>query len=456
MLKRNEEFIGLVEKVNFPDRGIVIIDDTPIEVKGTLEGQKIKARVSKKRRGNRKCKGRLIEVIEKAPNEIEPFCQYFGPNKCGGCAIQNLSYEDQLAKKEKQVRDLFAKANITDCKWEPIKSSPELYGYRNKMEFSFGDEVKDGPLALGLHRKGGMYDIVTVDGCHIADEDFSKILRYVLDYCTEAGLNFYHKMKREGYLRYLLIRKSKASGEILVNLVTTSQLDYDWNELARGLQELDLSGHVSGFIHTKSDTLSDAVKPEEEELIYGKDFITEEVLGLKFKISPYSFFQTNSKGAEVLYNTVLEMAGDINEKTVFDLYSGTGTIAQIMASKAKKVYGIEIVEEAVEAAKENAKLNKLDNCYFIAGDVLKKVDELDEKPDLIVIDPPREGIHPKAINKIIDFGAPEMVYVSCQPVSLVRDLQVMMEAGYRVKKVQCVDMFVHTNHVECVVLIERE
>ena len=454
MLKKKEEFEGIVEAVKFPDKGIVMVGDTRVEVKGTVVGQKIQGRVTKKRRN--KCHARLLSVLEKAPNEVEPFCQHFGPEKCGGCALQNLSHEDQLTRKENQVKELFEEAKITGHIWKGIRPSPETYAYRNKMEFSFGDEFKEGPLALGMHKKGGRFDIVTVDGCHIVDSDFSKVLRHVLDYCAAAELNFYHKMSREGYLRYLVVRKSKTSGEILVNLVTTTQLDFNWNELAKELVELDLLGHISGFIHTTSDTLSDAVKPEGVELLYGKDFITEEVLGLKFKISPYSFFQTNTLGSEVLYNTVIEMAGDIDKKTVFDLYSGTGTIAQIMSSTAKEVYGIEIVEEAVEAAVENAKLNGLDNCHFIAGDVLKKIDELEETPDLIILDPPREGIHPKAIKKIIDFGAPEIVYVSCKPSSLVRDLQVMIEAGYVVKEVQCVDMFVHTNHVECVVLMSKK
>ncbi|HHX62643.1 MAG TPA: 23S rRNA (uracil(1939)-C(5))-methyltransferase RlmD [Epulopiscium sp.] len=452
MLKKNQEFEGIVEKVKFPDKGIVIVDGIRVELKGTIVGQKVLGRVNKKRRN--KCQGRLLEVLEKAHNEVDPFCQYFGPEKCGGCALQNLSHADQLIRKENQVKELFEEANITGHIWKDIKASPETYAYRNKMEFSFGDEYKEGPLALGMHKKGGRFDIITVDGCHIVDSDFSKILRHVLDYCTQAGLTFYHKMSHIGYLRYLVVRKSKTTGEILINLVTSTQVPYNWSEMVEQLVNLELLGKISGFIHTTSDNVADAVKPEGVELLFGKDFITEEILGLKFKISPYSFFQTNTLGSEVLYNTVIEMARDIDKKTVFDLYSGTGTIAQIMSSAAKEVYGIEIVEEAVEAAVENAKLNELDNCHFIAGDVLKKIDELKGKPDLIILDPPREGIHPKAIGKIIDFGAPEIVYVSCKPSSLVRDLQVMIEGGYVVKEVQCVDMFVHTHHVETVVRIE--
>ncbi|HHX61136.1 MAG TPA: 23S rRNA (uracil(1939)-C(5))-methyltransferase RlmD, partial [Epulopiscium sp.] len=413
---------------------------------------KIQGRVTKKRRN--KCEGRLLSVLEKAPHEVEPFCKHFGPEGCGGCAIQQLSYEDQLVRKQEQVRELFKDAGIIDYKWKGIQPSPEVYAYRNKMEFSFGDTYKDGPLALGMHKKGGRFDIITVDGCHIVDSDFSKILRHVLDYCQEAELSFYHKMTRQGYLRYLVVRKSKTTGDVLVNLVTTTQIDHNWDALVEDLLKLDLLGQISGFIHTTSDTLSDAVKPEGAELLYGVDFISEEVLGLKFKISPYSFFQTNTKGSEVLYQTVIDMAGNIDEKTVFDLYSGTGTITQIMASAAKEVHGIEIVEEAVEAAVENAKLNGLDNCHFIAGDVLKKIEELKGKPDLIILDPPREGINPKAIGKIIDFGAPEIVYVSCNPRSLVRDLRVMVESGYVVREVQCVDMFCHTNHTETVCRLE--
>lgn len=451
-MKKKQEFEGIVEAVKFPDRGIVRVGDIPVAVKGVITGQKVQGRITKKR--NSKYQGRLLSVLEKAPHELEPFCQYFGQEGCGGCAIQQLSYEDQLARKEGQVKVLLDEAGIIGYTWKPIKASPETYGYRNKMEYSFGDEYIDGPLALGMHKKGGRFDIITVDGCHIVDQDFSTVLSHVLAYCQKAGLSFYHKMKQEGYLRYLVVRKSKTTGDLLVNLVTTTQVDHAWDTLVKELQQLDLLGQLSGFIHTTSDTLSDAVKPEGVNLLYGVDFITEKVLGLDFKISPYSFFQTNTLGSEVLYQTVIEMAGNIDAKTVFDLYSGTGTIAQIMSSAAKEVYGIEIVEEAVDAAVENAKLNGLENCHFIAGDVLKKLEELKGKPDLIILDPPRDGIHPKAISKIIDFGAPEIVYVSCKPTSLVRDLKVMIENGYVVKEIQCVDMFCHTNHCETVCRLE--
>ncbi len=225
--------------------------------------------------------------------------------------------------------------------------------------------------------------------------------------------------------------------------------------MAGALLALPLEGKMAGILHTKNDSLADAVKDEGTEVLYGKDYFFEELLGLKFRISPFSFFQTNSLGAEVLYEKTREYVGETKGKVVFDLYSGTGTIAQILAPVAEKVVGVEIVKEAVEAAKENARLNGLDNCEFIAGDVLKVVDELTDKPELIVLDPPRDGIHPKAIEKIIGFGVERMVYVSCKPTSLARDLVILQENGYRVEKGCCVDMFPGTANVETITSLIR-
>ena len=243
-------------------------------------------------------------------------------------------------------------------------------------------------------------------------------------------------------------------------MVTTSQ----WNESEYMMLELwkeemlklTLTGKITGLLHIINDSVADVVKSDKTEILYGQDYFYEELLGLKFKISTFSFFQTNSLGAEVLYSTAREFIGEIKDKLIFDLYSGTGTIAQILAPVAKKVIGVEIVEEAVEAAKENAKLNNLDNCEFIAGDVLKVIDEIEEKPDLIVLDPPRDGIHPKALPKIIDYAVDRIVYISCKPSSLARDLVMLQERGYKVEKVWCVDMFPGTHHVETCVLLSRK
>ena len=353
--------------------------------------------------------------------------------------------------KENAVKKLLAPVINTEYEWEGIIGSPVSSEYRNKMEFSFGDEVKDGPIALGLHKRNSMYDIVTVTGCKIVDNDYRKILKCVYDYALEKNLTYYHKMKHEGYLRHLLVRKAVKTGQILVDIVTTTINDIPMDELADRLKALSLDGEITGFLHTYNDSVADAVINQKTEIVFGRDYIEEELLGLKFKITTFSFFQTNSLGAEVLYSKARDYVGTTKDKVIFDLYSGTGTIAQMLAPVAKKVIGVEIIPEAVEAARINAGINGLDNCEFIADDVLNALDNIKDKPDFIVLDPPRDGINPKALKKIIDYGVESMVYISCKPTSLARDLVMLQESGYEVKKGCCVDMFPNTGHVETVV-----
>jgi 23S rRNA (uracil-5-)-methyltransferase RumA len=436
----------------FPNKSVAKYEDKTVIFKGGIKGQKVKVLLGKKKKDY--IEGKLLEVIERSPLEKNLSCAY--DDECGGCTYQTLLYEDELELKKEQVLALFDKAGIKDFNFLGIERSPRVEGYRNKMEYTFGDAEKGGPLILGLHKRGRFYEVVDSDACNIADGDFTKIRRKVMEYFRKLGTPYYNKRNHEGILRHLVIRKALSTGEILVNLVTTSQGKVNTDGFVKELLELDsLEGKITGILHTINDGLSDIVRADELHLLYGRDYITEEILGLKFKISPFSFFQTNTFGAEKLYSIAREFAGDINDKVVFDLYSGTGTIAQIMAPVAKKVIGIEIVEEAVNMARENAKLNGLDNVEFIVGDVLKEVENIKIKPDLIIIDPPRDGIHPKAINKIIDFNPDKFVYVSCNPVTLVRDLKVFEERGYKVEKVKLMDMFPRTPHVECVVLMSR-
>ena len=324
------------------------------------------------------------------------------------------------------------------------------------MEFSFGDEYKDGPLALGMHKRGSFHDIVNVTECKIVDEDFRRIIKAVLEFATDTGLPYYHRMRHTGFFRHLLVRKAVRTGEILIDLVTTSEAQLDEARLVEKLTGLSYDGKLAGILHTTNNSLADVVKDEGTKILYGQDYFYEELLGLKFKITPFSFFQTNSLGAEVLYETARSYIGETKDKVIFDLYSGTGTIAQILAPVAKKVVGVEIVEEAVEAAKENAALNGLDNCTFWAGDVLKVIDDLGEVPDLIVLDPPRDGVHPKALEKIIDFGVERMVYIACKPTSLARDLELLQGRGYQVERIGCVDLFPSTVHIETVVLLSQQ
>lgn len=457
-MKKGVEYTGVVTKIAFPNKGEVDCGEDGIaSVKGTLPGQKVKFVVSKKRSG--KAQGRLKKIIEKSPMEdVEPNCPHFGD--CGGCSYQTMSYENQLKLKEDMVKGILDNAIKGDYQFEGILGSPVQWGYRNKMEFSFGDEFKDGPLALGMHKKNSFHDIVTVDNCKIVDRDYNIILRCVLDYCAKKELPFYHKLRHEGYVRHLLVRRTTKTKELLVALVTTSDEEMekkaDLMSLVEEIKALDLSAKLCGVIHIINDGLADVVQSDETRVLYGQEYVYEELLGLKFKISVFSFFQTNSLGAEVLYSKAREYIGETKDKLIFDLYSGTGTIAQILAPVAKKVVGVEIIEEAVEAAKVNASLNNLENCEFIAGDVLKVIDDLQDKPDLIVLDPPRDGINPKALQKIIDFGVDRMVYISCKPTSLARDLEMLQEQGYKVVKAAAIDQFPNTNHVESIVLLSHK
>ena len=458
-MKKGDYCEAVVETIEFPNKGVLHIDGERVIVKNALPGQTIRFVINKKRKG--KCEGRLLEVL--APSSLEQTeetCPHFGI--CGGCLYQSLPYEEQLKIKEQQVKSLIDGV-CSSYVFEGIKGSPVFKGYRNKMEFSFGDEFKDGPLALGMHRRGSFYDIVNTPECQIVNQDFCKILTYTLEYFTEKKAGYYKKLQHVGYLRHLLVRRAVKTGEILAALVTSGQtetLETGEEELLEGwragLLSLPLEGSFAGILHIRNDSLADVVQSDETRILYGKDYFYEELLGLKFRISPFYFFQTNSLGAEVLYETARGYVGETADRVVFDLYSGTGTIAQIIAPVASKVVGVEIVEEAVEAARENAAMNGLSNCEFIAGDVLKVIDELQDKPDLIILDPPRDGIHPKALEKIIDFGVDRMVYISCKPTSLARDLVVLQERGYQVEKVCCVDMFPATANVETVVLLSRK
>ncbi len=455
-MKKKEEFIGQVVDVQFPNKAIVQVEEERVVIKNLIPGQRVRGAVTKKRRG--KYLGRLLEVVEPSPLEVEAPCPVFGT--CGGCLYQSLPYEEQLALKEKQVLGMLEEVTGSlGERYEGIVHSPDTFRYRNKMEYSFGDSYKDGPLELGMHKRGSTYDIVDALDCYIVHDDFNAIVAYTLDYFRKEEIPFYHKRRHEGYLRYMILRRGVHTGEIMVNLVTSTQMTPDLNPWLEGmiaLQEKDGFEHkIVSVVHTLSDTLSDAVKPDAVHILHGRDHINETLLGLSFKISPYSFFQTNSKGAERLYEVVRQYVGETKDKVVFDLYSGTGTITQLLAPVAKKVVGVEIVEEAVEAAKENAALNGLNQCDFIAGDVLQVIDELTDKPDIVVLDPPRDGIHPKALPKIIDFGVDQLVYVSCKPTSLARDLVVLQEAGYEVNKVTLVDMFPMTPHCESIVLLKH-
>lgn len=452
-MKKKDIITVPISTVRFPNKAYGFVEDEKVVVKNALPGQKVSAQVIKKRGGN--IEARLLEVLEHSSCERESgFCSHY--TDCGGCTYQAMQRQAELDMKEQQVKQLLSEANIQIEHWEGIEPSPLETGYRNKCEFSFGDAYKDGPLALGMRKKMSHYEVVTLKDCNIIDHDFLKVIEATLSFFQENHVTFYHRMRHDGTLRHLVVRKGKATNELLVHLVTTSEITFSLDQFRDMLLTLPLQGKICGILHSVNDGVADVVRSDSMTTLYGRDYFMEKLFDLEFQVSVYSFFQTNTEGAERLYSIVKDFAQDVSQKTVFDLYCGTGTIGQIMAkSGSKKVIGIELIPEAVEAANANAERNGLHNCTFLAGDVLKLVDELQEKPDLIIVDPPREGIHPKAITKIIDFSAPEIIYVSCKPTSLVQDLEVFQEAGYYVKRVKLMDMFPRTVHIETVVYLEK-
>ncbi len=452
-MKKGQIYQGVAGEIKFPNRTVVKTEEGELcTVANALPGQVVEFRVEKVKNG--RFEGRLLQVIKKSESETaKEICPHFGV--CGGCLYQSLPYIHQLRLKEYQIRQLLDRLD-DEYKWEGIKASPREFGYRNKMEYSFGNEVVDGPLTVGLHKRGGFYDIVPVRDCKIVDEDFRMILMMTEIYFRALKIPFFHKMAHEGVLRYLVVRKGLKTGDIMVALVTTSALDRSVAEgFAEQLRSVTTQGKIVSILHMISDRPSDVVSAERIEVLYGQDYFYEELFQLKFKITPFAFFQTNTFAAEVLYETVRGYLGTMKDKQVFDLYCGAGTISQVLAPAAKKVIGIEIVHEAVVAARENAVMNGLTNCEFIEGDVGEVLSGITELPDIIVLDPPREGIHPKTLKRIIDFGVDRIVYISCKPTSLVRDIEVMQQAGYLLERASAIDMFVGTQNIETVAVLSK-
>ena len=497
-MKKGEIYVGKIRELVFPNKGIADAEGCDVVVKNTLPGQEVSFLLSKNKPGLKE--GRLVEVLQRAGNEVMPDCPHCAGSEddgimrhpvCGGCSFRTLPYEEELKLKERMALDVIGRAlkqHAADAEadagadagtgtasdageyaagvlsevYEGITGSPDSDGYRNKMEFSFGNEVKDGPLTLGMHVSGHFMDVTDTPECRIVDEDMRKIRSAIKEYALSKGMSFYHRYSNTGFLRNLLVRKGRKTGEILVDVVTTSESELGESELCKVMLELDLEGRITGILHTVNDAAGDAVNNESTKILYGRDHIYDEVLGLRFRISVFSFFQTNTLGAEVLYERVREYVrdavkkgGDTGAGVVYDLYSGTGTITQLVADAASEVYGIEIVEEAVEAARENAKLNGTDNVHFLCGDVFRTLDEVEEMPDLIILDPPREGVQPKALKRILGYGVEHIIYISCKISSLARDLHEFYDAGYSLQRMSVIDMFPRTANMETVCLLSK-
>lgn len=375
-------------------------------------------------------------------------------NKCGGCQNLGIDYQIQLETKETKVLQLFEQSGITIEKYEGITPSPNIYHYRNKMEYSFGNEYKDGPLNIGLKGRKRLIDVYYAPDCMIAPHDFNTIVSFSREFFLSENLTFRNFLRHQGYLRHLSVRQGTHTHEILVHLSTDKDYEKDhivdrWAQMLTGLK---LEGTIKGILHSRSDTRSNMFAVENTRTLYGQDLFHDKIEDLSFKISTGSFFQTNTRAAEKLYGIVLEKMGECT--VAYDLYSGTGTISLLLSKKAKKVYSIEIVPQAVAAAKQNALDNNIQNVDFICSDVKDAVENIKEKPQYVVLDPPRAGLHPDVIRFLQRKKFQNIIYVSCNPQSLVQNLKDLGEL-YQVKTLNIVDMFPHTEHVETVVLMSR-
>ncbi len=449
-VQRDEELELTIDSLAFGGNGVARLDGFVVFVRAGLPGDTVRARVTKVQR--RHAEAITTEVLEAGPQRVEAPCVHYPA--CGGCRFQDLAYESQLAAKHAWVEDSLRRiAGIVEPPVEPIIAAEELFGYRNKMEYSF-TPGPDGP-ELGLHRAGRWDEVLDIERCWLTTDLGNRIRNAMRDWAREEHLDAYSQAAAVGYLRHLVIREGRNTGQALVQLVTHERERFDRERLIEVLTEFS---EVRSIHWTVNDTPSEVTNLP-SELIWGEEAIEEEIGGLRFRVRPNAFLQTNTRMAERLYALVREEAALTGSETVYDLYCGIGTIGLALASQSLTVWGIEISEESVACAIENAELNSIGNAAFFAGNVGQVLRDLRERagePDLVVIDPPRAGLAGKALKRLGELAAPRVVYVSCNPTTLAGDTKRLIEEyGYTLVHTRPLDMFPHTPHVESVSLLTR-
>jgi 23S rRNA (uracil1939-C5)-methyltransferase len=460
-LKKGEIIEIEIDALAFGGKGLGRFDGRAIFVEKVLPGDKVK--VAFTRIKERFAEAELVEFIEKSAQRVDAKCRYSG--LCGGCQMQELPYEKQLEFKKQQVIDSFERiGNISSPPVKDVIGCNEQFYYRNKMEFSFGYDA-NMEFALGMHVPGRRFDIMDLLECHLQSELSATILNTVRDFMIELGWPPYKVSCNEGFLKTLVIREGKRTGEIMINLKTSEHVPDDLKEglskFVEVLKGIDCGERKIVSIYW-SKVISRRGEPKriEETLLDGAEVLCEKMQlangdSLEFEILPKAFFQVNTAQAEILYNEVLKLVVSEEREVVFDLFCGTGTIGLFLANYVKSVIGIEINEDSVKAAENNARKNNIFNVDFYVGDVTKALVEIKARPSIIVIDPPRPGMTKKGIEILQQFDSKQIIYVSCNPATLARDCDLLGDYGYKVKSVQPVDMFPHTHHIENVCLLER-
>jgi 23S rRNA (uracil1939-C5)-methyltransferase len=449
-VRKGEKLELRVDSLAYGGNGVARLNGFVVFVRGGLPGDLVSARVTKVKRGF--AEGVALDVLEPSPHRVEAPCRHFGV--CGGCRFQDLAYGEQLAAKERQVRDALVRiGRIAEPPLEPIVPAASVYGYRNKLEYSF-TATEEG-VDLGFHRAGRWDEVVGVEECLLTTELGNRVRLAVRDWAREEQLEPYDQETGLGYLRHLVYREGRNTGQVLLTLVTAPGERFETGYLVDVLRRFPEVRSVHWAINDSPAERTNLPT----RLLWGDEAIEEEILGLRFRLRPGAFLQTNTEMAERLYELAREAAGLTGEERVFDLYCGTGTIGLALAASAREVWGVEISEEAVACAIENAELNGVANARFFAGNVGQTLEELVERagpPDEVVVDPPRAGLAGKALRRTGSLGASRIVYVSCNPTTLASDVQVLGdEHGYDLVRCRPVDMFPHTPHVECVSLLER-
>jgi len=468
--KKNEAIEATIESLAFGGSGVAHIDGFTILIKGVLPQQRVEAQITRNKKNY--AEARLKKVLTHSPFEISPRCDYFGT--CGGCRLQNMIYEEQLNQKQRQVKEtLIHIGGFTDIKVEEIIPSPETFFYRNKMEYSFSDqrwlsneEIQSSQIiknnfALGLHIPGRFDKVLDIRRCFLLSERSNEILNFVNLYTKDSGITPYSSRGHSGFWRFLVFRESKTLNQFMVNLVTAENHEGEKQTLQlAGLLKKEFP-FITTFVHNVNRKKAQIAFGDEERIIFGPGYIEEKLGERIYRISSNSFFQTNSLQAERMYKLIKSWGEFEKKQVVYDLYSGTGSIGIFISDVVKKVVGIELIPQAIEDAKKNCFINGIGNCEFIRGDLLKVLEntqsflEQNDQPDVVIIDPPRSGMHPKLPAKIIQLNPSKIIYVSCNPATLARDLKVLCETTYQILRIQPIEMFPHTAHCETVVLLEQ-
>lgn len=456
-LKRGWTLDVRIDDLAFGGRGVGRVEGFVLLVDGGVPGDLVRVRVDKVR-GNY-AEGRAIEVLEPSPERVRARCEHFG--LCGGCRWQNLPYAIQLDYKRRQVVEALRRiGGIPEPPVEEALPSPDEYYYRNKMEFSFGRDGQ-GTLTLGLHPAASYQEVFDLKHCHLQSETSNTIVAEIRASCRSAGLQPYNVKDHTGFLRYLTIREGKFSGEVMVNIVTGDggAADPEWSQVLKSIAARLSEAHpeIKSVVRNINATRATVAFGTREEVLAGAPSIREVLMERTFEITANSFFQTNSRQAARLYGTVLEMADLSREDRVLDLYSGTGAISILAASRAAEVRGIESLAESVRNAERNAALNRTRNVYFICGEVRKALVAMSSDrrpPTVVIVNPPRAGLNSPVIRHLLRLRARRIVYVSCNPTTLARDLKEIIERDYKLTRVQPVDMFPHTFHIECAARVD--